>query len=454
MRRLVPFLVMAALGAVCASAQASSIAFLRDGNIWIANPDGTGAHALTADGGYDYVSAAKVAGSMLLAFRQGSSIGLINADGSAKRTFAPPKGFAASADVAIDPSGHQLDYVAPTGGPVGDYGAVIDVNDSGSSGAFADYDTPVDVGWADTSGTVALWAGFLSTAPGTEHHPDCTPPGGTEQFGIAFQQVYYPPSSATQTTGFFCILGQDVLEPAGSPDGTEVLASAGPSGGDTRIIEIAESTMRSFYEPGPAVPFAYETPSSVDAADPNWSPDGTQFAFDSVPSPGTAPNEIWVSSLGGTPTMILTNASNPAWSPYTLPGSGSGGGSGGGGGNGGGGTGGGGVSIQHPSNKLKLASLLKHGLSVTLSSGSPIAAGVELALKAATARKLKLGHKQVDLGQLTSEVSGSHTFILKIKHKYRAKLRKAKKFTLYVVVATENAAGAKSVRVFAVHVSR
>jgi hypothetical protein len=317
--RVLPLLVMLAMPTLCASAQASSIAFLRGGNIWIANPDGSDAHALTTDGGYTFVSAAKAPGSMLLAFHQGNSMGVINADGSGEQTFAPPKGFAAVPDVVIDPSGHQLAYIAPTG--YGYYGAVIDVNNSGPSGEFGgDYQAEdVDAGWADTSGTVGMWSGYLSKASANEPPPDCTPSGGTEQFGIAFQPVYYPPAAASTATGFFCILGQDVLQPKGSPDGTQVLATAGPRDGATRIIEVSESTMRSFTEPDPSVPFTYETPTSIIAGDPDWSPDGAEFAFDSSTAPATAPNEIWAGSLSGSPTMILSNASNPAWSPYSLP---------------------------------------------------------------------------------------------------------------------------------------
>ncbi len=51
-------------------------------------------------------------------------------------------------------------------------------------------------------------------------------------------------------------------------------------------------------------------------------------------------------------------------------------------------------------------------------------------------------------------VSGSHTFTVKIQRRYQKKLATAKRLTLYVIVAAENAAGAQVVKVYTVRVSR
>jgi hypothetical protein len=310
---MLPVAVALLLAFGATGAQASSIAFLRGGNIWIAAPDGSGAKQLTSGGDYTYVSASKAPGSMSLAYRAGNAMGVINADGTGQRQVAAPRGLATVPDVELDPSGSELAYPAITG--YGAYGGYVALGGVGS-GFFSAYQANVvDVGWAD-SGSTALWAGFLSGAPGNVHHPDCTASGATESLGIATQQTNPDGASAANpTSGFFCVPGEDVLSPEGSPDGSKVLATLGPRDGQTRIIEVDRSTMSTFSEP-PA-PFTYETPSSLSARDPDWSPDMTQLAFD---SPG---GTIWtVGAAGqGTPTNILDDATNPAWSPYTMPGS-------------------------------------------------------------------------------------------------------------------------------------
>lgn len=310
--RMLPVAVVALMALGAASAHASSIAFLRGGNIWIAAPDGSHATQLTSGGDYTYVSASKAPGTMLLAYRAGAAMGVINADGTGQRQVAAPRGLATVPDVEVDPSGNVLAYAAATG--FGAYGGYAAVSGSGL-GFFSAYQSNVvDVGWAD-SGTTALWSGFLSGAPGNVHHPDCTASGASESIGVAMQQTN--PDGAAQanpTAGFFCVPGDDVLAPEGSPDGSKVLATLGPRDGQTRIIEVDRSTMSSFSEPPAA--FIYETPSSQSAGDPDWSPDMTEIAFDSPD--GT----VWTVAAGGqgTPAKILDNAAGPAWSPYTIPG--------------------------------------------------------------------------------------------------------------------------------------
>src|SRR5947209_5874176 len=88
-RRALPLAVVLASGLAAAQpADASSVFFLRSNNIWVANPDGSGANQVTTDGtasnAYDFVSAAKTAN--VVAFHRGgnsaSQFGTLNADGS------------------------------------------------------------------------------------------------------------------------------------------------------------------------------------------------------------------------------------------------------------------------------------------------------------------------------------------------------------------------------------
>jgi hypothetical protein len=65
--RIVMLAAVASLAAA-GSADASSIFFLRGGNIWVASPPGSGAKQVTTDGSYDFVSSAKVGSAPPLAF--------------------------------------------------------------------------------------------------------------------------------------------------------------------------------------------------------------------------------------------------------------------------------------------------------------------------------------------------------------------------------------------------
>jgi hypothetical protein len=101
--RMLPVAVVAVMALWASSAHASSIAFLRGGNIWIAAPDGSHATPLTSGGGYTYVSASKATGTMLLAYRAGASMGVISADGTGQRQIAAPRGLATAPDVDAIP---------------------------------------------------------------------------------------------------------------------------------------------------------------------------------------------------------------------------------------------------------------------------------------------------------------------------------------------------------------
>jgi len=74
----------------CGSASASSIFFLRNDNIWVANPDGSDAQAVTTNGTasdpYDFVSSAKSGTAPPIGFHMGggsaSMYGTLDPDGS------------------------------------------------------------------------------------------------------------------------------------------------------------------------------------------------------------------------------------------------------------------------------------------------------------------------------------------------------------------------------------
>src|SRR5579864_8463694 len=77
--------------AAAATAQASSIFFIRSGEIWVANPDGSSGKQVTTDGGsmpYIWVSAAKGTSTKLAYLRDNEAatprqeFGTLNPDGT------------------------------------------------------------------------------------------------------------------------------------------------------------------------------------------------------------------------------------------------------------------------------------------------------------------------------------------------------------------------------------
>jgi hypothetical protein len=161
---------------------------------------------------------------------------------------------------------------------------------------------------------------------------------------------------------------------------------------------------------------------------PTWSADGKEVAFQRG-------NQIYVIGAAAAPGSehLLTTGTEPTWGgPDVLPPIS--------------------ISVTHPS-AVSRSKLLSHGLAVGIKSNQPVAAGVEIAVNAATARRLGVGQSETNLGQVVGAVTSSKTFTVMVKRKYRKKLGKAKhSFTLDLVVLVENAARQKATRVYAVHV--
>lgn len=432
-------LAAALLGGAAGQARASSIAFLREGNIWIANVDGSGTRQLTTDGGtdgsvsYAYVSASKVASRPLLGYRHVNAVGVINPDGSGKQDIQQPRPAAVGPDAVLDPSGQRLAYIWTyfISGFQGFDGATIGVD--GTNGTHLGRSSVVDVSFGDATGQSVLWAGFVHNAYGTASGPDCSA-NQTEPFGLALQ---VPDRDNTpddnQGAGYFCVTGQNVVEPKVSADGQRVLATLQGTDGSSRIIAFPRSEMTSPFDPAGAS-FTYLTPSNLIASHGEFSPDGTQIAFQ---GPG---NTIWTVPADGSAasTKILDDAEIPAWSVYTIPGPSPIAQS---------------LTITHPS-RIKLSKLISRGVGVGITTTVPVAAGVELAINAATARRLGFGHRQVNLGQKTGAVSSSRTFTVKPNSKYKRKLAKARSFTVYVIVVVADSHGNRGTKVYKVTVSR
>ena len=268
---------VAATAAAAGAAQASSIFFLRAGNIWVANPDGSGAKQVTTDGGYDFVSAAKT--SNVLAFHRGgnsgSEYGTLNVDGS---------GLTANPYNSNMPVDNQF-FMSRSAIPR----ARRFCSDTGSNYTIG--------GQPPCRGTDTFTDVLVAQTP--------LPSGSTGSS---------PPPSAV-----YCQNSTFLAAPTLSPRGQLIAATAesDASSSTTQIVTIPVSGGVS--NASSQSPVTQITPANSGDTLPDLSPDVSQIAFQ-------GPNntiEI-VPTGGGTPTPILANAATPAWSPYTLPSNGNG----------------------------------------------------------------------------------------------------------------------------------
>lgn len=356
-RRLTLLMAIAigAVGVCVSSAHASSIFFIRSNNIWVANPNGSDARQVTTDGGngqpYVWVSAAKTANRLAYQRDDNASnanprqiFGTMNTDGSGS---------------AVNPDNANLQSHATDGA----MGTMVSIDTAGDRIAVPEtYSTCVPYPYCDVTGTAAYSVGV----DGTGELHDAVAGALAVTFGdpagqtLLFQNIdpgnsiqpqscisntstYFLTRQAPTSDGtggpatFYCVNGSNLIEPALRPDGQLIAAvqASDLSGNTNSIVTIPIGGAASNAAASPVTQLT--APGSADH--PDFSPDGAQIAFES------AGNTIDViSASGGTATQILTNASSPAWSPYTLPG---------GSGSGGGGTGGGGGSAHCTVPKLK-----------------------------------------------------------------------------------------------------
>jgi hypothetical protein len=297
-RRLVLLAALAAtlVGASSAAAAGGSIAFIREANIWIANPDGSGARQLTTDGAgasaYTTVSAAK--GTPLLAYLHGGAPGTIGADGTANHQLPfPNREPRNSASIHIDAVGQRLTWVTNEVGAT--YGVGLNVD--GSSPVIFGTGAVFNTTWDDNQGT-ALYSSDDYNCDGVLHnHLTIETPKADNGTNM--------PNPGT----YICSSGLSFYYPDVSPNLQQIAVTVDTNaaliGDPTNQIMVLANTPAT--SGGTTI-----TPSGLGATKPNWSPDGTTIAFQ-----GTG-GTIWtVPATGGTPVKILDNAASPAWTPYS-----------------------------------------------------------------------------------------------------------------------------------------
>jgi hypothetical protein len=326
--------------AVAGSAQASSIFFIRADNIWVANPNGSGAQQVTSDGSaadpYNFVSSAKEGSAPLLAFHRGtdgasnSEYGTIDPNGSGET--ANPHNAEMFDDeqffTRIDNAGNRVTWAAKQNTNALSFFASSVGIEGGSPQVIYNLGgmDARDVSFGEPSG-----ASLLFTDTGGNYYfngkVEERPCNETDAYlPILVRQT--PPPSGSNTGGsepiLYCEPDTQFYDPALSPNGQLIAAQAESNlvGSSGQIVTIPIGG--SVSTPSAVSPMAQITPANSGDALPDFSPDSSEIAYQ-----GPGETIYTVPAAGGTSTQILTSASVPAWSPYTIP-TGTGGGGGGG----------------------------------------------------------------------------------------------------------------------------
>lgn len=288
-------LVLAVAGS--ASAGASVIVYRCAPNLCEVNPDGSGQHALTSDGG----GAAGVYGSPSLS-RDGSSLAFdLGNQGYVMN-------LATGARTALDAGSVEEMAMRPDGGQVGLItqqflaypfnsleNVLSTVNPDGSGFANHSYE-PFSVGWL---GSTLLRDGPSATAhPGTAAIAICQVPAA----GVCGANVADDPV-------------RDLYEPAGSPDGSLVAVTALPYPVTTTQHPVAGTGAIAIYDAAGGA-WVRDLTAGPGDSQPAWSPDGTQIAF-------ARGGSIYTIAAAGPPgsERLLVAGDSPTWGEGSAGGS-------------------------------------------------------------------------------------------------------------------------------------
>jgi WD40-like Beta Propeller Repeat len=375
----------AALAGLClavtpAVAAADSIVFVKDSNVWLAKPDGSGQYQVTADGTYasPYRSPSQ-ADDGTIAVGKGNEIVRMRQNGTVLNRLDPPPlensishpMDGAPVDVAISPDGSRIAYTF-AGYECGG-GTVSCMTRYATGYTAADHLTP-----PEPAGTT-----FFS-------NPSWITSTRTLQFGGFGSQVNIHDVGAASAVHWFddsdYASGEDLGDGELSRDGTEI-ALVRSYGENAHLIwwkiaGNAHAGTPSYGDPASGC----ATGAQAGFEGPSWSPDGTQLAWKEV-NPATKQPEIWVKpqalDCAVQPRLAIAGGSEPDWGPANVnpgPRDSGGGPAPGGGGGGGGGTPVGGTPgpVTTPAlhaalavKRVKLGAALKRGLTVSIAHAKP-----------------------------------------------------------------------------------
>jgi hypothetical protein len=316
-------LLRVALGAVAAllvcagSAQASSLVYIKNYNVWTANPDGTGERQLTTDGFKElpYESPSQADDGTILAARglkfvkldrQGHRIGpLLHSILVGKPANALAIG---PFDPKLSPDGHKLVYWVGTWSTWFDYGTNTTWTDPKDAVIWQDADTGAQLGFTmfyEKPSWLQDSQHALLSQPGNRLAAQIV---GSAVGGNHNNVTHVFTDSDSKPAGEY--YSQDVGDAEATRAGDKLVALRGPSAQTIRFYDTRSGR--------PVVSECYlGNPVGGSAADPTWAPDGSAVAW-------AEGDGIWSTPVGaldstdcswGNPHLIIAGATQPDWGP-------------------------------------------------------------------------------------------------------------------------------------------
>jgi hypothetical protein len=387
-----------------ALASADSLVVVKDYDVWLSKPDGTGLYQVTSDGTYatPYRSPSQ-ADDGTIAVGYGDQIVRMRQNGTVLNRLDPPALMnsvshpmdGAPVDVAISPDGKRIAW------------------------SFYGYECPAGASCGTRAATGYTAADHL-TPPGPSgttffHDPSWVSNTRTLQFGGYGSQVNTHDVGAASAVHWF-----DDSDYVAPPDDTD-LGDGELNRQGTKLALIrgyGDTTHVMWYSvSGSAVPTPLcATNKAAGFSGPTWSPDGTAFAY--VNADGIAVKRNADDCASPQPTTIIPGGSEPDWGPANVnPGP-----------RGGGSTSSGGPAAPGTAvttlaiKKIRLAKALKRGLRITLTGAKP---GKRLVVA-------KRGKRVVARGTARVGASGNATVTLRFTRAGKRALRKLHRVKLTI----------------------